>query len=128
MKLLLDTHLLLWAAGDPDRLSPPARELLLDASNGLFFSAASLWEIVIKRGLGREDFRVDPARLRILLVANGYTEIPVLSDHALALDELPNLHRDPFDRLLITQARSEGLLLVTADAQVAGYGDGIRYV
>lgn len=125
MKLLLDTHVLLWAASEPDRLSESTRVLLLDEANCLHFSSASIWEIVIKRGLGREDFRVDPVRLRRLLVLNGYGEVPVTSDHALAVAQLPPLHRDPFDRVLIAQARSEGMRLVTADDQVGRYGDGI---
>lgn len=125
MRLLLDTHVLLWAAGEPEKLSEPARRLLLDESNDLFFSSASIWEIVIKRSLGRDDFRIDPYRLRKMLVMNGYTEIAVASDHALAVDGLPLLHKDPFDRILLAQARSEGLSLVTADEQLAKYGDGI---
>jgi PIN domain nuclease of toxin-antitoxin system len=122
---LLDTHVLLWAAGDPDRISAPVRALLEDAVNTLHFSAASLWEIVIKKALGRDDFRVDPVRLRRLLVANGWNELAVASDHALAVGALPPLHRDPFDRILLAQARSEGLQLITADRQLQQYGDGI---
>jgi PIN domain nuclease of toxin-antitoxin system len=125
MKLLLDTHLLLWAAGDPDRLSDTARTMIADSANRLYFSSASIWEIVIKKGLGRDDFRVDPARLRTMLVANGYEEIVVESDHALAVDLLPQLHKDPFDRILLAQARVERLLLMTADSQITNYGDGI---
>lgn len=125
MKLLLDTHILLWAAGHPDKLSEKARSLLLDSTNVLFFSAASIWEIVIKRGLGRDDFRVDPLRLRKQLIVNGYEEVAVSSDHALAVDILTGLHKDPFDRILIAQARTEGMLLLTADSQVSLYGDGI---
>lgn len=79
MNLLLDTHVLLWAAGEPDKLSDATRALLLDEANRLFFSVASIWEVVIKRGLGREDFRVDPARLRRLLVLNGYGEVALTS-------------------------------------------------
>lgn len=125
MKYLLDTHVLLWAAGDPDRISTPVRELLEDDANSLHFSAASIWEVVIKRGLGREDFCVDPARLRRLLVANGWNELPVASDHALAVEALPPLHKDPFDRILLAQARTEGLQLVTADRQLLRYGMGV---
>lgn len=125
MKLLLDTHILLWSAGQPDKLSEKARSLLLDSTNILFFSAASIWEIVIKRGLGRDDFKVDPLRLRKQLVINGYEEVTVSSDHALAVDILTGLHKDPFDRILIAQARTEGMLLLTGDRQVAMYGDGI---
>jgi len=125
VKLMLDTHILLWSAGQPEKLSAEARSLLLDTSNVLFFSAASIWEIVIKRGLGRDDFRVDPLRLLKQLVINGYEEVSVSSDHALAVDVLPPLHKDPFDRILIAQARTEGMLLLTADSQVSLYGDGI---
>jgi len=116
---------LLWVAGEPDRLSETTRSLLLDESNDLFFSSASIWEIVIKRGLGRDDFKVDPRRLRKLLVMNGYTEIFVTSDHALAVDGLPLLHKDPFDRILLAQARTEGFSLVTSDEQLTRYGDGV---
>jgi len=128
MKLLLDTHILLWSAGQPEKLSDQARSLLLDASNELFFSAASIWEIVIKRGLWRDDFKVDPLRLLKQLVINGYEEVAVSSDHALAVDVLPALHKDPFDRILIAQARTEGMLLLTADGQVSLYGAGIMTV
>jgi PIN domain nuclease of toxin-antitoxin system len=125
MRLLLDTHILLWAAGEPEKLSAAGRELLLAPENVLYFSPASIWEIVIKRELGRNDFQVDPVRLRKLLVVNGYTEVPVTSDHALALDGLPPLHKDPFDRLLLAQARSEGMLLVSSDTQLLRYGDSM---
>ena len=125
MKLLLDTHVLLWAAGEPEKLSESVRSLLLDSANDLFFSSASIWEIVIKRGLGRDDFKVDPVRLRKMLVTNGYAEVSVESDHALAIDNLPPLHKDPFDRILLAQARVEGLQLVTADTQIIKYGDGV---
>jgi PIN domain nuclease of toxin-antitoxin system len=128
VKLLLDTHILLWAAGEPDRLSPAVKTLLLDETSSLHFSAASIWEIVIKKGLGRDDFRVDPQRLRRMLMANGYTEVAINADHALALDMLPQLHKDPFDRILIAQARVEGMKLVTVDTLVAQYRDGIMQV
>lgn len=125
MKLLLDTHVLLWAANDPQRLSEATRALLLEPDNALFFSVVNLWEIVIKRGLGRSDFIVDPHRLRRLLVANGYTELAVTSEHVLQVDRLPLLHKDPFDRLLIAQAQAEALLLVTADSMVVQYKDAV---
>jgi PIN domain nuclease of toxin-antitoxin system len=125
VKLLLDTHILLWAAGAPDKLTGAIRSLLLDEANELYFSAASIWEIVIKRGLGRDDFRVDPVRLRRMLVTHGYSEVSVDSDHALAVDGLPLLHKDPFDRILLAQARTEGFSLVTADEQLIAYGEGI---
>ena len=125
MNLLLDTHILLWAAGQPERLPAKARELLLAPENSLAFSSASLWEIVIKRGLGRRDFSVDPRRLWRMLLAHGYREVGVSSEHTLAVSELPDLHRDPFDRLLIAQARVEKLTLLTVDTQVAAYGEGV---
>ena len=99
MKLLLDTHLLLWAAGDPSRLSPTARSLIEDTGNELLFSAASLWEAAVKRGLGREDFKVDPRLLRRGLLDNGYGELPILSDHVVEIESLPSIHKDPFDRI-----------------------------
>lgn len=128
MKLLLDTQLLLWAAGQPDRLSTAARKLLNNPRHTLLFSAASLWEIAIKNGLGREDFRVEPRLLRRGLLDNGYVELPVTSEHAVGTDGLPPVHKDPFDGLLLAQALSEGITLLTADSQLARYGSPVRKV
>ena len=128
MKLLLDTHLLLWAAGEPERLSGPARDLIETADNELIFSAASLWEVAIKRGLDRADFQVDARLLRRGLLDNGYAELPILSEHAVALESLPALHKDPFDRMLVAQATVEGITLLTADVQVAQNPGPIRKV
>ncbi|WP_197339763.1 type II toxin-antitoxin system VapC family toxin [Ralstonia solanacearum] len=128
MKLLLDTHLLLWAAGQPDQLSPQALALIENPAHELVFSAASLWEVAIKRGLGREDFRVDPRLLRRGLLDNGYLELPITSEHTVAVDGLPLLHKDPFDRILVAQSLVEGMLLVTADPIVAQYHGSIRKV
>ncbi len=128
MKLLLDTHLLLWAAGNPDRLPAAARRLLDDLQNELIFSSASLWEVAIKHGLGRGDFRVDARLLRRGLLDNGYGELPITSEHAVALDSLPSIHRDPFDRILIAQSMVEGVTLLTADPLVAQYPAPIRKV
>jgi PIN domain nuclease of toxin-antitoxin system len=128
VKLLLDTHLLLWAAEEPRRLSPAARKLMKDDANELTFSAASFWEIAIKRGLGRSDFQVDPRLLRRGLLDNGYTELQIGSDHALAMDGLPRLHKDPFDRILIAQAIVEGITLLTADPLISQYSGPIRRV
>jgi PIN domain nuclease of toxin-antitoxin system len=125
---LLDTHILLWAAAGSDRLTSAACRLIGDPANTLVFSAASLWEIAIKSGLGRDDVQVDAKRLRTGLRDNGYVELPVTGAHAAAIADLPPLHRDPFDRLLIAQARIEGLELVTADRIVAQYGGSIRLV
>ena len=121
MKILLDTHVLLWAAGQPDRLSAAARGLLNDPRNKPIFSSASLWEIAIKSGLGRSDFRVDARVLRRELLDNGYLELPVSSEHAVAIDSLPPIHKDPLDRLLVAQSMVEGITLLTADPLVAQY-------
>ena len=128
MKLLLDTHLLLWAAGQPDRLSAAACALIEAADNELIFSAASLWEIAIKRGLGRDDFLIDGRLLRRGLQDNGYVELPISIEHALAIDTLPPLHKDPFDRILVAQAIVEGITLLTADPVVAQYPGPVRRV
>lgn len=128
MNFLLDTHLLLWAAGAPERLSAKARSLLLATETRLIFSAASLWEISIKRTLGRADFNVDPRRFWRMLLVNGYTELAVNSEHAIAVNDLPPLHKDPFDRILVAQARVEGIVLLTVDKAVAKYGEGVRKV
>lgn len=105
MILLLDTHLLLWAAAEPERLSAKAREKLMDESNALWFSVASLWKVTIKSGLGRPDFRVDPYLLKRGLMDNGYVELPITGAHALAVHHLPPIHRDPFDRMLVARQR-----------------------
>jgi len=128
VKLLLDSQILLWAAGQPERLSAAARKLLNNQRNELLFSAASLWEIAIKKTLGRADFRVEPRLLRRGLIDNGYKELPVTSQHAVSIDSLPPLHKDPFDRLLLAQAFSEGITLLTADAQLARYAGPVRHV
>lgn len=128
MRLLLDTHLLLWAAGEPDKLSTRAKTLMEDQDNVLVFSAASLWEITIKTGLGRADFQVDPHLLRRGLIENGYEELPITSQHALAVGQLPDVHRDPFDRILVAQATVEGVLLLTHDPLVKAYPGPIEAV
>jgi len=128
MKLLLDTHLLLWAAGKPRRLSKQARTLIDNPDNELLFSAASLWEVAIKRGLGREDFKVDARLLRRGLLDNGYSELPIISDHVVATESLPPIHKDPFDRILVAQATVEGVTLLTLDSLVSQYPGPIRTV
>jgi PIN domain nuclease of toxin-antitoxin system len=128
VKLLLDTHLLLWAANEPKRLPKAARALMEDLENELLFSAASLWEIAIKGSLGRKDFRVDARLLRRGLLDNGYTELPITSEHAVNVDHLPSTHKDPFDRMLVAQAMVEGIPLLTNDCKLAGYPGPIRIV
>ena len=126
MRLLLDTHLLVWAMGSPERLSAALAAMLQDPANTPVFSVASLWELVIKQGLGKPDFRVEPALLRRALLDGGWQELPVQAHHALAVAALPPLHRDPFDRLLLAQASADGLLLITADQQLAAYPGPVR--
>lgn len=121
MNLLVDTHVVLWAATAPKRLSRAAARLLGDPATVPHFSAASLWEIVIKQALGRDDFDVDARRLWRALPDNGWRELPVIGAHVLAVAALPPLHRDPFDRLLLAQASVEGWPLLTADDTVAAY-------
>lgn len=126
MSFLLDTHILLWAAGMPERLPADARALIEDPSSELYFSAASLWEVAIKNGLGRADFNVDPRLLRRGLRNNGYVELAITGTHAVAVDTLPPIHNDPFDRLLIAQAHAEALTLLTADTAIGQYPGPIR--
>jgi len=128
LKLLLDTHLLLWAAGQPDRLSQTARRLLDSPENELLFSAASLWEVAIKRRLDRTDFQVDSRLLRRGLLDNAYNELPIMSAHVVATESLPPIHKDPFDRILVAQATVEGITLLTTDPLVAQYPGPVRAV
>ncbi|AKP74959.1 PIN domain protein (plasmid) [Piscirickettsia salmonis] len=121
MKYILDTHVLLWTASDSPKLSSEVRLLLNERGNELFFSAASLWEIAIKNSLGRKDFKVEPHLLRRGLLDNGYSELVITSEHAVGVSGLPSIHKDPFDRILIAQAISEGFTLLTADELVAQY-------
>jgi PIN domain nuclease of toxin-antitoxin system len=124
----VDTHLLLWAAGESQKLSRKARRLLGDPGSQLWFSAVSLWEVAIKHGLGREDFRVEPRRLRRGLIDNGWRELAISSEHAVATLDLPPIHKDPFDRMLVAQAKIEGLALVTSDELVARYPGDVQKV
>ena len=128
MKLLLDTHLLLWAAGMPQRLPAQARLLLERPETEPLVSVASLWEVAIKSGLGRTDFSVDPRLLRRGLLENGYVELDVTGAHTVAVDLLPPIHKDPFDRILVAQAQVEGLTLLTTDEIVARYPGPIQAV
>lgn len=128
MKLLLDTHLLIWAAESAARVPRRARSLMSAPGNELLFSVASLWEIAIKSKLNRRDFQVDPRVLRRGLIDNGYQELPIFSEHAVAIDALPLIHKDPFDRLLIAQATVEGITLLTDDATVARYPGPVQLI
>lgn len=120
--------MLLWAAAEPGRLSVEAVELMTDEANRLYFSSASLWEVVIKNSLQRQDFRVDPHLLRRGLIDNGYLELSISAQHTLGVAHLPSIHKDPFDRILVAQAEVEGFLLLTADSLVAQYPGPIRRI
>jgi PIN domain nuclease of toxin-antitoxin system len=128
LTVLVDTHLLLWAAGEPAKLPAEARALLLEPGQELWFSAASLWEVTIKHGLGRQDFRIEPRKLRRGLIENGWRELAISSEHAIAAEELPALHKDPFDRMMLAQAHVEGVTLLTSDDVVARYPGPVRKV
>ena len=123
MKLLIDTHLLLWAAADmlPKKVVP----YFTNKKNELFFSSASIWEIIIKKNLNRDDFQIDPAAFYWGLLSNGYTELGINGRHTLVVAGLPPLHKDPFDRILIAQAKAEGATLLTSDIVVSKYSPTI---
>lgn len=128
MRVLLDTHLLLWATARSRRLPREARRLLEDARNEVHYSAVSLWEIAIKIDLRRAAFRVDIALLRPALSEMGFVELPVTGAHAERLVGLPPIHKDPFDRMLVAQSLCEPLVLLTNDDVLAGYGEFVRVV
>jgi PIN domain nuclease of toxin-antitoxin system len=121
VKLLPDTHVLMWAAIEPRRLSISAAGMLRDGSNEVFFSTLSIWEVAIKRALKKKDFDLDARVFRRGLLASGYIELPISGEHAIAVESLPLIHKDPFDRLLIAQATVEELTLLTSDGEVAKY-------
>ncbi|WP_041494479.1 type II toxin-antitoxin system VapC family toxin [Burkholderia sp. KJ006] len=120
MRLLLDTHVFLWSVTDDRKLSKAARTLIVDADE-VFVSAATIWEASIKSGLGKLD--VDVNELVAEISAAGFVELPVRVAHAAMVRDLPDVHRDPFDRLLVAQAMTEPLRLVTADGHLAKYTD-----
>ena len=128
MNYLLDTHVLLWAAGQPELLPVEARTILENPQNKLYFSSASIWEISIKNSLGRADFRVNTSLLRRSLLDNHYEELAIFSTHALLIESLPLIHKDPFDRMLIAQSMGEGFTLLTSDTVVASYFNTIKKV
>ncbi len=127
MKFLIDTNLLLLAAAAPERLRPETRELIEASDTTRVFSAASIWEVAIKRGLGRDDFNVDPHVLRRGLLENGYEELPISGNHAAFVLSLPPIHKDPFDRMLAAQAQVEGITLLTSDKLLGNYPCPIKF-
>lgn len=125
MKLLLDTHLILWSSQSADLVPRIAYELMSDPSHELFFSSVTIWEIAIKQALGRKGFNADAKFVLRWLVELGYKEVPLTSAHSLRVLALPPNHADPFDRILLAQAMSEGLTLLTSDAALAKYSGPI---
>jgi PIN domain nuclease of toxin-antitoxin system len=126
VKLLLDTHILLWAAAGT--LPEKAESIVADVGNELYFSPVSLWEIGIKNNLGRSGCRIDSAVLRRGLLNNHYQELPITGLHALAVNDLPMLHKDPFDRMLLAQAKCEGIFLLTSDEVLQEYLGPVMYI
>ena len=124
MRVLLDTHLLLWALSAPARLPAPARRLIQDAD--VYVSAASIWEISIKAALGK--LRADPTEVLAALEPAGFLSLPIAGEHAARVASLPQVHRDPFDRLLIAQALVEPMRLISTDGALQGYGEIVTIV
>ncbi|HWQ40393.1 MAG TPA: type II toxin-antitoxin system VapC family toxin [Burkholderiales bacterium] len=128
MRILLDTHLLLWAMAASRKLPRAVRAQLLDPGNEIYYSAASLWEIAIKSGLRRKDFRIDIEALLAALRESGFVELPITALHAAGVAKLPPVHKDPFDRLLVAQSMAEPMTLLTNDATLGDYWDGVKVV
>jgi len=128
MRILVDTHVLLWAVTQSSRLPVDARDLLEDTGNTLYCSTASLWEIAIKSALRRQDFDIDLREFRLALETMEVEELPVLGQHTEAVVSLPAIHKDPFDRMLVAQSMTEPLVLLTNDAVLAGYWDGVKLI
>lgn len=125
MRLLLDTHIALWAIADSPRLPGHARKLILDPANSIHVSTASVWEIAIKHMLGRGDMPVSGSQASAYFRQSGYLELPIIDAHIATLESLPPYHADPFDRVLVAQALAEPLRLLTHDALVSQYSDSI---
>jgi len=127
-QFLLDTNILLTALIAPDTLPTDVQTQLSDTANSILFSAASIWEIAIKRSLGREDFNFRPEDIQQLALETGFTELPIMSNHCHRITDLPWHHRDPFDRLLVSQAQAIPAYLLTTDELLARYSDLVRVV
>lgn len=126
MRLLIDTHILLWALGSPERLGAALRDELEDPANQILFSTASIWEIAIKAGLRKADFTAQPDIVAREALARGFGELTIGWRAAARVADLPPLHRDPFDRILVAQAVAEPIHLITADRKMLAYSDMVR--
>ena len=123
MKYLVDTHVLIWAVLNSSKLTPRARELLSDARSEYYFSTASLWEIAIKRAKNPDKIPIAAWDALALFTESGFRELAISSRHAIVTGELPEIHNDPFDRMLLAQAKTEGMPLITHDGPMTAYGD-----
>ncbi len=128
MKILLDTQMLIWATTWPELLPKKARLLIADSDNEKYFSPASLWEVAIKNGQNRPDFQIDARALRRQLLDNGCLELAITGVHTTSIADLPLRHKDPFDRLLLAQARAEGISLLTTDKRLAEYPVPVLFI
>jgi PIN domain nuclease of toxin-antitoxin system len=128
MRILLDTHLLLWAMAASRKLPRAVKTQLLEPTNEVYYSAASLWEIAIKQSLRRKDFRIDLGALMAALPESGFLELPITATHAVGVAQLPPIHKDPFDRLLVAQSMAEPMMLLTNDTVLGDYWDGVKVV
>ncbi|MFN3377582.1 MAG: type II toxin-antitoxin system VapC family toxin [Burkholderiaceae bacterium] len=128
MNLLLDTHVALWAITDSPKLPPKARDLILSPRTTVWISAASVWEIAIKHALGRGDMPVSSQDAVRYFRGSGYRFLPIEAEHAVAVEDLPTHHQDPFDRLLVAQALVEPMRLMTHDPLVARYSDTVVHI
>ncbi|HXX85726.1 MAG TPA: type II toxin-antitoxin system VapC family toxin [Casimicrobiaceae bacterium] len=128
MRLLLDTHVLLWVLGSPEKLPRSTRKIILDSANEVWFSVASIWEIAIKSQLRRVDFKVNPEQVARAAAESGLDELPIRAEHAALTARLPTHHRDPFDRLLVAQALIEPARLLTADKALRPYSDLVEVI
>ncbi|MGK9054664.1 type II toxin-antitoxin system VapC family toxin [Neorhizobium petrolearium] len=128
MRILLDSHLLVWLVGASDRLPPEAREIIENVDNDIFFSSASIWELSIKYSSGKIGLELPPRMLHRVLIESDFKELAVTASHALEVDMLQPIHKDTFDRILIAQAMWEGMLLLTSDETIAQYNAPIRLV
>jgi PIN domain nuclease of toxin-antitoxin system len=124
VRVLLDTHLLLWALSSPEKLSKRARQRI--DSSEVYVSAASIWEISINSALGK--LKADPNEVLAGVEPAGFNHLPIVAGHAAKVVELPPVHKDPFDRLLVAQARFEPMILLTDDEVLGGYGDFVEVV
>ena len=128
MNFIVDTHLLIWSAIKSPKLSKKASDVLLDRQNNLIVSVVSLWEIALKRSMNRDSFRYEVGPFRAGLLANGYEELALEGRHLVTFSGLPKHHTDPFDRILVSQAQAESMTLLSADLELAAYGELVLVV